>query len=137
MGRLAVPMVFRPSEPSPLDGILYAEAGWPAYLLEIQTRVIRKIAANQFCGSASSRSEGSHSRQGGSHSRRGVIHASDIGYEATLLHSSFLGISPLKEKKKNRPTASKVGNFLPEKQEFSYHGLKWSMFDNALEILFL
>ena len=65
MGRLAVPMVFRPSEPSPLDGILYAEAGWPAYLLEIQTRVIRKIAANQFCGSASSRSEGSHSRQGG------------------------------------------------------------------------
>ena len=23
--------------PSPLDGVLYAEAGWPAYLLEIQT----------------------------------------------------------------------------------------------------
>ena len=38
--------------PSPLDGVLYAEAGWPAYLMEVQT--IRKIAANQFCGSASS-----------------------------------------------------------------------------------
>ena len=40
--------------PSPLDRVLYAEAGWPAYLLEFRHRVIRKIAANQFCGSASS-----------------------------------------------------------------------------------
>ena len=39
--------------PSPLDGVLYAEAGWPAYW-KFRHRVIRKIAANQFCGSASS-----------------------------------------------------------------------------------
>ena len=75
--------------PSPLDGVLYAEAGWPAYLLEIQTscysenrcqsvlwqRIIRVIGESFPPG-------GSHFRQGGVISAlgvndRGVTHAGE------------------------------------------------------------
>ena len=89
--------------PSPLDRVLYAEAGWPAYLLEIQTsrysenrcqsvlwqRIIPVIGESFPPG-------GSHfhlRRQWpGSHSRRGVIHASDSG---TTSSSVVLVVSPL------------------------------------------
>ena len=42
--------------PSPLDGVLYAEACIFVGNSDRRHRVIRKIAANQFCGSVSSRS---------------------------------------------------------------------------------
>ena len=59
-------------------------------------RVIRKIVANQFCGSASSRSKGSHSRQGGVISAlgvndRGVTHAGESFTPLTPARIGFSG----------------------------------------------
>ena len=54
----SVPSLLVPSllVPSPLDGVLYAEACIFVGNSDRRHRVIRKIAANQFCGSVSSRS---------------------------------------------------------------------------------
>ena len=74
--------------PSPSDGVLYAEAGWPAYLLKIQTSCYSENRCQSVLWQRiipitgkSFPPGGSHFRLWrqwpGSHSRRGVIHASD------------------------------------------------------------
>ena len=58
---------------------VYAEAGWPAYLLEIQTSCYSENRCQSVLWQRIIRVIGESFPPGGSHSRRGVIHASDTG----------------------------------------------------------
>ena len=83
--------------PSPLDGVLYAEAGWPAYLLEIQTSCFGKSLPISFVAAHHPGHRGVISALGVND--RGVTHA---GESFTPLTPASLGVRSTPRAKRTR-----------------------------------
>ena len=87
--------------PSPLDGVLYAEAGWPTYLLEIQTSCYSENRCQSVLWQRIIPVKGESFQPGGGVisalgvNDRGVIHVSDNGYFRQTKEFLHFGLASL------------------------------------------
>ena len=95
--------------PSPLDGVLYAEAGWPAYLLEIQTSCYSENRYQSVLWQRIIPIKGESFPPGGSHSRQGgVISALGVNDRGvTHAGESFTPLTPVTSLLENKATRAK------------------------------